>query len=364
MSERVDALPRADVESDDDGGAGSERITLWAVARLAGVHAATASRALNETTRARVAPETVARVLEAAQELDYRPNHAARSLRTQRSQTIGVVIPDITNPLFPPIVRGIEDGLSTAGYFAFVANTDRDAQREHMVLRQMLARSVDGLVIATARRTYPLLDEVAFRSLPVVLVNRLTDDAKFPSVAADDRVGERLALSHLLALGHRRVAHIAGPGELSTGFGRKMGYVDGLNAANIPLDEALVVDAANFSESEGYRCASQLLDRGRYFSAILAGNDMLALGTLRALAERGMRCPEDCSVVGFNDMPFVDRVTPPLTTVRLPQYEAGHEAARLLLDRIHKPAANARMVLLAPELVVRASTAIAPRGGG
>ncbi len=334
----------------------TERSTLWAVARRAGVHAGTASRALNEATRPLVAPETLARVLKAARELNYRPNYAARSLRTQRSMTIGVVIPDIMNALFPPIVRGIEDTLAPSGYVALVANTGRNLDRERVVLNEMRARSVEGIVVATARRDYPLLSEPAFLTLPIVLVNRVTDDGHFSSVSTDDRLGARLAVTHLLELGHRRIAHIAGPEALSTGFGRRAGYLEGLRFAGIGASPALVVSADSYAEEEGYRCTRKLLERRSRFTAVLAANDMLALGALRALAERGIRCPEDCSVIGFNDMPLVDRVTPPLTTVRLPQYDAGGEAARLLLDRIRTPEAPVRSVLLAPQLVVRRST--------
>ncbi|MDA8290515.1 MAG: LacI family DNA-binding transcriptional regulator [Actinomycetota bacterium] len=334
----------------------SERATLWAVARRAGVHAATASRALNEATRPLVAPDTIARVLRAARDLNYHPNHAARSLRTQRSMTIGVVIPDITNSLFPPIVRGIEDFLAPAGYVALVANTGRDVDRERVVMREMLARSVEGIVLATARRDYPLLEEPPLRGLPVVLVNRVTDDALFSSVSTDDRLGARLAVAHLLDLGHRRIAHIAGPDSLSTGFGRKSGYLEGMRSAGVSAPASLLVAADSYAEEEGYRCASELLGRRSPFTAILAANDMLALGALRALDEHGFRCPEDYSLVGFNDMPLVDRITPPLTTIRLPQYEAGSEAARLLLDRIRQRDGPVSAVLLAPKLVVRRST--------
>lgn len=334
----------------------AERATLWEVARRAGVHAATASRALNDATRQLVAPDTLARVLKAARELDYRPNHAARSLRTQRSMTVGVVIPDIMNSLFPPIVRGIEDFLAPAGYVALVANTGRSFDRERVVLDEMLARSVEGIVLATARRDYPILTEAAFRNVPIVLVNRVTDDGRYSSVSTDDRLGARLAVAHLLELGHRLIAHIAGPRTISTGFGRRAGYLDGLRDAGIRVSQSLLVAAESYAEEEGYRCARALIDRGASFTAILAANDMLALGALRALSERTIRCPEDCSLIGFNDMPFVDRVSPPLTTVRLPQYDAGGEAARLLLDRIRTPSSAVRAVLLAPQLVVRQST--------
>ncbi len=195
-------------------------VTLRDVAVRAGVHPATASRALNPETRILVSEDTARRVLDAAAALGYRPNPVARSLRTRRSHTVGVLIPDLNNPLFPPIVRGLEDRLAAAGYVALIGNTDSDDERERMVFEQMRARHVDGLVLATARLRHPLLAEAARSEMPVVLINRLAQDYSFPSVTVDNERGVRMAVAHLSALGHRRIAHIAGPQEMSTGLSR------------------------------------------------------------------------------------------------------------------------------------------------
>ena len=335
----------------------ADRVTLRDVARMAGVHVATASRALSEETRSLVSEETARRVEEAARALDYRPDHLARSLKTRRSATIGVIVPDITNPLFPPIVRGVEDCLAPKGYVALIGNTDNDDARERLVLERMRARYIDGLVVATARRHHPLLVETAHSGLPLVLVNRVVDDQLLPSVSTDDHMGIREAVSHLTELGHRRIAHVAGPQPLSTGFGRYRGFVAGLEAHGLPGDAAPVAFADAFSEDEGARCMAELLDAGARFSAVVAGNDLLALGCLRTFAERGIQCPADVSLIGFNDMPFMDRIAPPLTTVRLPQYDVGTAAAQLLLEYVADPSAPVKIIFLRPELVLRASTA-------
>jgi len=332
-------------------------VTLRDVAARAGVHPATASRALNESTRRLVREETVRRVLEAARSLDYQPDHLARGLKTRRSSTIGVLVPDLTNPLFPPIVRGIEDRLALKGYVALIGNTDNDAAREERVVDQMRARFIDGLIAATAQRHHPLLVEVATSGLPVVLVNRVVEDHLLPSVSVDDQAGIRQAVGHLVGLGHRRIAHVAGPQHLSTGHGRYLGLRAGLEAVGLSVEEGHVVFAGSFSEEEGYRCTSELLARRPLPSAIVAGNDMLALGALRALAAAGLACPGEVSLIGFNDMPLVDRVSPPLTTIRLPQYEVGSEAAEMLLERLAGNDGPVKTILLPPELVVRASTA-------
>ena len=340
----------------------AQRPTLRDVAQLAGVHPATASRALNVETRRLVHEATLRRVEQAARTLDYRPDHLARSLKTGRSSSVGVLVPDITNPLFPPILRGIEDRLARRGYVSLIGNTDNDDERERLVLEGMRARYVDGLVVATARRSHQRLLDLATNDVPVVLVNRVVESHALPSVSVDDQAGIRSAVAHLVDLGHRRIAHVAGPQQLSTGFGRYEGFRAGATVNGIEVDDDLVVFAESFSEPEGFRCARTLLERRADVTAIVAGNDMLALGCLRALAEAELSCPGDISLVGFNDMPLMDRISPPLTTVRVPHYEIGAEAAELLLERVANRDGPAKTVLLPPQLVVRASTAPAPSG--
>jgi LacI family transcriptional regulator len=330
---------------------------------VAGVHPGTASRALNVETRSLVNAETARRVLEAAGQLGYRPNPIARGLKTNRSYTIGVLIPDLTNPLFPPILRGIEDRLGEEGYTALMANTDNDAEREQIDWQTMRARQVDGIITATARRDHKLLDEMVESGVPLVLVNRRTQDLPIPSATPDDREGMRLAVDHLVGLGHTRIGHIAGPLGLSTGFERYEGFLATMREAGIEPDPRLIVEAGAFTESEGARASRELLDRDAGLTAILAANDLLALGCYDTLAERGIDCPDELSVVGFNDMPFAARFQPPLTTIRIPHYEIGAAAAELMLDLLQEGGEEARQVELGPELVVRGSTA-PPRAAG
>ena len=332
-------------------------VTLRDVAARARVHPATASRALNLETRLLVREDTARRVLEAAEALGYHPNPVARSLRTRRSHTVGVLIPDLTNPLFPPIVRGLEDRLAAAGYVALIGNTDGDGERERLVFEQMRARHVDGLVLATAHLRDPLLAEATRSGLPVVLVNRTVQDYSLPSVSVDNERGMQMAVAHLIELGHRRIAHIAGPQEVSTGLHRYRGFLAALEAHGLAADPALVVAAKAFSIEEGLRCTRILLDRAEGCTAVAAANDMLAVGCFAALDEAGLSCPGDLSVVGFNDMPFIDRLRPPLTTIRFPHYQVGTEAAQLLLERIAGQGGPVKVLYLAPELVIRGSTA-------
>jgi LacI family transcriptional regulator len=330
--------------------------TLRDVAAAAGVHPATASRALNPGTRLLVSEETARRVTEAAERLGYRPNPVARSLRTRRSHTIGVMIPDLNNPLFPPIVRGLEDRLAKHGYVALIGNTDGDTTRERMVFDQMRARHVDGFVLATATLHNPILAEAAEADLPVVLMNRTAQGYPFSSVSVDNEQGERAAVTHLASLGHTRIGHIAGPQEISTGVARLRGFLDGMRAHGLTAEDSQIIYATGYTIEEGLRCGRELLEANGDLTAIVAANDLLAVGCYGAFDELGLRCPEDMSVIGFNDMPFIDRLRPPLSTVRFPHYKLGTEAAKLLLERIEDAESPVKILYLAPELVARGST--------
>jgi LacI family transcriptional regulator len=315
------------------------------------------SRALNPQTRGLVNERTAQRVLAAAEELGYRPNPIARGLRTNRSHTIGVLVPDLMNPLFAAVVRGIEDGLREGSYTPLIANTDNDAERERIAYDAMSARQVDGFIAATARRDHWLLADQVTSGAKVVLVNRRVDSDAIPAVTGDDHEGIRLAVEHLADLGHRRIAHLAGSQTLYTGWSRHQGFLDAMDGRGLEVDPDLIVFSHAFTEREGERCCAELLDRRRDFTAIVAGNDLLALGCYDALEQRGLDCPGDVSVVGYNDMPFVDRFQPALTTVRVPHYELGTTAAELMLEQLSGADAPPRQLALAPELVVRSSTA-------
>jgi LacI family transcriptional regulator, galactose operon repressor len=331
--------------------------TLRDVAQLAGVHPATASRALNPQTRPLVNADTARKVLRAAESIGYQPNPIARSLKTARTSTVGLVIPDLTNPLFPPIVRGIEDVLTPVGFSAWIVNTDNDPAREETQVESLRSRQVEGLIIATARREHPLLVRLHQMGVRMVLVNRRVDGLELPSVTADDDAGIEMAVTHLAALGHRRIAHLAGPQQTSTGVVRARAFRHAVRDLGLDDDPGLIVECGYWSETEGAQGLRKLLDSGVSCTGIVAGNDLIALGCYDVFAERGMRCPDDMSVVGFNEMPFLDKMNPPLTTVSIPHYEIGVEAARMLLDTIEEPERHPRSVHLAPSLVVRASTA-------
>jgi LacI family transcriptional regulator len=332
------------------------RATLREVAVMAGVHPATASRALNQQTEGMVNAETAARIKKIAAEMGYSPNPIARSLKTSRSASIGLVIPDLTNPLFPPIVRGVEDVLRPIGYNAWIVNTDNRLDVERVAVEAFRQRNVEGFVFATAHLKHPLLDELAAASTPMVLVNRRSSNADIPSVSPDDAAGVAMAMQHLVDLGHTKIVHLAGPQDLSTGVARRRAFQASLEDLGLPMENSRTIMCEEWSELAGAKAMRAVLDSGPEFTAVLAGNDLLALGVYDALSERGLCCPGDISVVGFNDMTFMDKVSPPLTTVRIPHYQTGVEAARLLLEALNDPDRHPRSLLLPLTLVVRSST--------
>ena len=333
------------------------RATLREVAERAGVHPATASRALNAATESMVNAATAARIQKVAKELGYSPNPIARSLKTSRSSSIGLVIPDLTNPLFPPIVRGVEDVLRAVGYNAWIVNTDNQGDVEAAAVVSLRQRNVEGFVFATALLDHPLLEELAAASIPMVLVNRKTaGGADIPSVTSDDAAGVALAVKHLVDLGHRHIVHLAGPQDTSTGATRRKAFRQALEDNDLPHESSRITLCETWSEEAGAHGMGVLLDSDTPFTAVIAGNDQLALGAYDALAERGLRCPADVSVVGFNDIPYIDKVFPPMTTVHIPHVEIGAEAGRLLLEQLNDPTRHPRSLLLPTTLVVRGST--------
>jgi LacI family transcriptional regulator len=341
------AMPSAGDRPPSNGSA-----TLRDVARRVGIHPATVSRALNESTRHLVSDATALRVNEVAREMGYTPNAIARSLKTSRSMTIGVILPDLTNPLFPPMVRGIEEALSPAHFTALLANTDNDSARARAVVQTLRLRQVDGWISAVPTLTEQLFDDP---QTPLVLLNR-QDEAGTPAVVGDDRAGIAQSVSHLVELGHRQIAYLAGPQTISTGVNRYAAYLEAIAAHGIERDDSIVRFAGSFTEVAGAEALRDLFDARTQFTAVMAGNDLLALGCYELLAQRGLRAPEELSVVGFNDMHFADRFDPPLTTVRIPHHEMGRRAAELLLARIAGAEQAAGPVVLPAQLVVRAST--------
>jgi len=336
------------------------RRTITDVARLAGVHPSTVSRALHRADLP-LSAETRRRVLAAVERLEYQPSAIARGLRLRRTRTLGMLVPDITNPFFPPIIRGAEEAARERGYELVLCNTDDESEREKASLRVLRERQADGLLIATSRMADATLASVRRERFPFVLVNRGSRVAEDPVVEVNNARAASEIVAHLVDLGHTRIAHIAGPLCTTTGAERAAGYRDALRAHGLPVDAALIAESAAYSEDAGHDAAKLLLEQAP--TAIFAANDLLALGALRAARETSVRVPIDLSLVGINDIPMVGLLDPPLTTARVPQREMGAIAARMLIGLLEREPVAQRHVLLDTELIIRGSTA-APRNAG
>jgi len=333
------------------------------VAELAEVHVSTVSRAMNPATRSLVVPEAVARVMAAAKKLGYRLDPVAASLRTGRSKLVGILVPRIATSVFTPILAGATERLAEHGYFAIVAYVDVESKTQLEFAQGLIARRVDGLILATVTRHDRLASFCVEQGVPTVLVNRAEDEARLSAVVSDELLGAQLAVDHLVGLGHVKIGHIAGSADHSTGFLRRKGFVQALASRGLDGIGAPCEVAPIYSREHGAEATSRLLRAHPDVTAIVAANDSLALGAYDALRESGLQCPRYLSVVGHNDMPLVDMVEPPLTTIRIGHQEMGRQAADLLQQAIAVREQPVRNVVLPPKLIVRGSTA-APRKGG
>jgi LacI family transcriptional regulator len=335
-------------------------VNIKDVAARAKVHASTVSRVLNPETRSMVSAEVAEHVSRIAAEMGYTRSKLAYGLRTGRTLTIGVVIPDLTNPMFPPIIRQIERTLVRDGYTAILADSDNNLENERNIVESLKSRNVDGLILATAHRTDSVVSAAAEEGIPLVLVNRTIDAHTVTAVINDDSHGIELAVDHLVELGHKRIAYLGGPQDTSTGHDRYLAFKKQLRSCKFNSDPKLIVNRKAFTEKEGYRGFLSIYNKGPKFTAVVAANDLLALGCFDALEELGLRCPDDISITGFNDMPLMDRLSPSLTSLHIPHDEIGVHAAELLLETIRNPDTPVRTINLLPRLIVRGSTGPPP----
>jgi LacI family transcriptional regulator, galactose operon repressor len=331
----------------------SGRPTIYDVARLAGVSTATVSRALNGTGQ--IAPPTRAAIEAAVAQLGYHPNTVARSLVTRSTQTIALLLPDISNPFYAALVSGIQRRALETGHTMLLCTTESDPEREEQYLNLLRAKQVDGVLVDGLVLPPDRIARFVRNGLPIVCLDRDVDSTSVPLVQVDNRLGARLATEHLIALGHRRIGHVAGAPELRISDERVGGYRDALAAAGLEEDPGLVA-VGSFTEEGGYEATRQLLDHAEP-TAVFAANDLSAIGALNALVGSGRRVPEDVSVVGFDDLRLSRFTTPPLTTIHQPAAEIAERATQLLLDLAAGREVRQLRHLLDPELVVRASTA-------
>lgn len=345
------------VRADPQIGPGLAGVTLKDVATAAGVHPSTASRALDPAKTWQVNAQTRQRVLRVADELGYQPHVLASNLRRRRTSSIGLIVPDLTNPYIAPVVRGIENALEGRGLVPMIAETQEDRERGNRVLAHLQRRRVDAVITAAARRRDgPALRKFA-RTTPVVLAVRPLERTTLPTITLDDRLGARLAAEHLAELGHTRVAQLVGPLDVVNFDQRRAGFADAAGHAGMQVVDSPGV-ALIPSLVEGRRLMTRLLEQHpRPPTAVFAHNDLMALGALAVLRDHGLSCPDDISLVGYNDSVAAEFTHPRLTTVRLPGYELGRLAAEIAVTVIEQPATPPTQLSLPPMLIVRDSTA-------
>lgn len=329
--------------------------TIVEVAERARVSIATVSNVIRGTRR--VSPALRERVEDAIRDLDYSPNEIARSLKVKQTRMLALVLPDITNPFFPEIIRGAEDTAFERGYFLLTANTDEQIGRERRIVSALRAYRVDGILLASA----PGKDSSHIRStiqggISIVCLDRTVAGIKTDAVLLDNVRGGRECVRHLIQGGHSRIAIITGSLALQTGLERLRGYEEALREADIEVDRSLVLEG-DFRDESGYRLGKELLQRRVKPTAIFVCNGVMTLGVLKAFEELGVRCPEDIALATFDDLAVDRSFHPHLTAIVQPGYEIGARAATILMDRIEgKLTSEPFVVRIVPTLVVREST--------
>lgn len=329
------------------------------VARLAGVSVATVSAVINGAPV--VSPARAERVRSAMRALDYRPDAVARSLKTGRTQVIGVVVPDLTNPFFPEQIRGIEEAATAQRYSVIVCNTNENPAQEQRQLDGLLSRRVDGVLISCSRRT-SAYDAVFRQELPVVFLDQVPHETTAALVAADSFLGGLSATRHLIELGHLRIAVLARSLGLLAHADRVEGYRRAMQEAGLPVREEYY-RVGGLDERDGYRFGMELLDLPQPPTAVFCCNNKMLAGFLMAVAERNVACPEQISVVGFDDHIWIQAYRPAITTVTQRSYDIGHLAMAKMFECLNGQRQQSERILLPCDLVVRKSTA-PPRAQG
>ncbi|MDE1163151.1 MAG: LacI family DNA-binding transcriptional regulator [Acidobacteriaceae bacterium] len=329
--------------------ASTGRVTMHDIARRANVSLGTVSHVINR--KVTVSEDVRQRVQEAIRELGYQPNHLSRALRTNRTNIIGMVIPDITNPFFPSVVRGVEDVAFAANYRLLLCNADNDAAKETAYLNDLRAFMPAGIILIPSNDHKVTWSE----SYPLVCIDRPPAEWPGDSVTVENFEGGYAAGAHLAQLGHKTVGILRGPANVVTSTERVKGFTKALAERGVQISPEYVQES-HFDQESGYQSAMRLLRLVPRPTAIFAGNDLIAVGALSAIKAAKLRCPEDVSLVSFDGLSFADFTDPALTTVVQPSYQIGLAAGRLLLERINGDQSAPRNVVMKTELKIRDST--------
>jgi DNA-binding LacI/PurR family transcriptional regulator len=331
-------------------------VRLKDIAAVAGVSLMTVSKVLRD--KPDISPATKARVRQIAQQMGYSPDTLAQALRTRRTRLIGLVISAVTNPIFARSILAIEERAQELGYNIVLTHSLNEAAREDQVIRRLLSRRVDGLIVSPAHRlapTAPVYQEVLSNGTPMVILGQKAPFcAQFLNAESDDLNGMQHSMRHLVELGHKQIAFLAGPAAAPWAHERLEGYRKGLRDANIELDERFVF-AAGVSIEDGEKAALQMLNEQVHPTAIQACNDLVAIGAASVLLQQGVRIPEEISIAGYGNVLLAEYFRVPLTTVRQPKFRLGEAAMEILGKLLREQPAESKR--LPAELIIRGSTA-------
>jgi LacI family transcriptional regulator len=328
--------------------------TIYDVAKKVGVSTATVSRAISNSGYVR--KDLKEQILQVARAMDYQPNSLARGLVTKESYILGLIMPDISNPFFPALARGIEDVANENGYNVLLCNTDGSSAKETDYINVLRSRQADGVIFTTSQVNPKNAKSLIEAGIPVVLADRGMNIA-CDSVVADNMTGAYRAVRHLLDLGHRQIGIIAGPIGVATSQERVEGYKKALLESGVAVRDDLVCEG-NYRQHSGYECTCELLELPDRPTAIFACNDLMAVGALSALEDCGLKVPDDVAVVGYDDIAMASVTRPRLTTVAQPKYEMGAVACRMLIERLKNPNKPHQSIVLNPQLVIRESSVV------
>ncbi len=326
--------------------------TIKEVANLAGVSVATVSHVINETRY--VSDSVRKQVQQAMDELGYRPNTLARSLRRGQTHTLGLILPDSANPFFAEVGRSIEIAAFAAGYNVILCNTENDFEKETLYTNVLINKRVDGMIFVATGARSDSLQKLMDLGLPAVVMDRDFPEMEMDVVLSDNHQGGYLATQHLIALGHRRIGCIAGPSKITPSALRVAGYTQAIQESGLTINPNFIMHG-DFHPESGYKVAREMLTGPNPPTAIFACNDLMAIGVLRAVAETGQRVPEDIAVIGYDDIELASYATPPLTTIKQPTLEMGSATLKFLLSRIKEKRSTPQRMLLPVSLVVRGS---------
>ena len=328
--------------------------SLKEVAKKAGVSPSTVSRVVNNLDL--VPPKTKKKVQRAIKALNYKPNKIAQRLRSKVSKRnlVGLLIPDIQNPFYVDVVRGVEDYFFAEGYAVLIGNFMQDEKKAKLYLDIMNDEEIDGLIVAPTRKYEDEIIQFIEKKTPVVCVDRGFNNLDVDIVLVDNEDGSFKAIEHLIKLGHKRIAYIGGLLSIPTTIERRNGYLKALRQYGIPIDEQLI-KFGDSKQSSGKRLTSELLSLKKKPTALFTGNNLITLGALETIYSRGLKIPTDVAIIGFDDMPWSISLNPPLTAVSQPGYQIGRQAAKLLFEKILEPEKEYIKLILKTKLILRNS---------